>query len=111
MALKKVNIKEVKMHHSDKGSQYTSNWFQSKLSKKGKDVSMTGAGKCYDNAIAERINGVLKTELSLKKIFSNYNEALGYVKSAIDIYNNLRIIRTKGYRTPHEIFWEAKHCG
>lgn len=111
MALKKINKEKLKIHHSDKGSQYTSNWFQSMLSREGIDVSMTGAGKCYDNAVAERINGVLKTELSLNKIFSNYEESLSYVKSAISIYNNKRVIRKKDYKTPNEIFHEAKCCG
>lgn len=111
MALKHSNSESVKMHHSDKGSQYTSNMFRSKLRKNNIDISMTGAGKCYDNAVAERINGVLKTELGLNKIFANFNEALIYVKSTIDIYNRLRIIGVKGYKTPIEIYREAKHCG
>ncbi|MDN5353373.1 MAG: putative transposase [Candidatus Cloacimonadota bacterium] len=91
------------IHHSDHGSQYTSNLFQDTLRKYGYKTSMTGIGKCYDNPKAERINGILKHELGLKRIFRDYEEALLYVRDAIKIYNEKRIITTKEYRTPNEI--------
>lgn len=98
---------EPGIHHSDHGSQYTSTLFQETLGKYGLLTSMTGIGKCYDNAKAERINGILKHELGLKKIFKDYEEALLYVKDAIKIYNRERLIITKGYKTPYEILSAA----
>lgn len=111
MALRNAKDKDVGYHHSDKGSQYTSKKFLSKLAKNDINISMTGAGKCYDNPIAERINGILKTEIGLNRIFASYDVALRYVESAINIYNKLRIIRTKKYRTPIEVYHEAENCG
>jgi len=95
--------KTAVIHHSDHGSQYTSNLFQDTLRKYGYQTSMTGIGKCYDNPKAERINGILKHELDLKRIFRDYEEAFIYVRDAIKIYNEKRIIITKDYHTPHEI--------
>jgi transposase InsO family protein len=103
-ARKKLGKKKTSViHHSDHGSQYTSDKFQETLIKYGYKPSMTGIGKCYDNPKAERINGILKHELGLKRVFRDYAEALIYVKDAIKIYNEKRIIITKGYKTPNEI--------
>ncbi len=103
-ARKKLGKKKTAViHHSDHGSQYTSDKFQDALIKYGYKPSMTGIGKCYDNPKAERINGILKHELGLKRVFRDYAEALIYVKDAIKIYNEKRIIITKGYKTPNEI--------
>ncbi len=101
--LKKQNPNITGIHHSDHGTQYTSNKLQNEVMKYGYLTSMTGVGKCYDNAKAERINGVLKHELNLNKTFRNYEEALLYVKDAIKIYNEQRIIITQNYRTPYEV--------
>jgi len=95
------------VHHSDHGSQYTSNKFQKAVDKTDYLTSMTGIARCYDNAKAERINGILKHELGLKKEFKDFDEALLYVKDAIRIYNEERIIITKGYKTPYEILSAA----
>ncbi len=95
------------IHHSDHGCQYTSNRFQRALRKYSYLTSMTGAGKCYDNAKAERINGILKHELGLKRNFRDFDDASRYVKDAIRIYNEDRIIITQNYHTPDEILKAA----
>lgn len=51
---------------------------------------MTEKGSPYENAIAERVNGILKTELGLDVIFDSYQDALNSVTTAINIYNNKR---------------------
>jgi hypothetical protein len=51
---------------------------------------MTQNREAYENPIAERINGILKTELKLNKIFKSRSEALPKVKNSIEAYNNLR---------------------
>lgn len=96
-------LRPIGIHHSDHGSQYTSNKFQKALYNCCYLPSMTGVGKCYDNAKAERINGVLKHELALKKTFEDFDEAVKYLKDAIKIYNNERIIISNGYKTPAEM--------
>jgi putative transposase len=50
------------MHHSDRGSKYTSRAYRKQLSKYGIRSSMSGKGNCYDNAIFERFFGSLKYE-------------------------------------------------
>jgi putative transposase len=102
-AVKSLGNIKPGIHHSDHGSQYTSNEFLKLLDDNRFLPSMTGVGKCYDNAKAERINGILKHELNLKKVFKDYNDALLYVKEAINIYNNKRLIGSKEYQTPADL--------
>ena len=61
---------------------------------------MTQTGSPYDNAVAERINGILKDELALDSVFCSYNDAVGAVHNAIDVYNRLRPHMTCGNLTP-----------
>lgn len=63
---------------------------------------MTQNGSPYDNAIAERINGILKTELNLDKIFANYSDAVAVVHQAIDTYNRIRPHMSCGNLTPEK---------
>ena len=53
-------------------------------------LSMTEKGDPYENAIAERVNGILKTELGLNKVFATYNEAMLATANAVEKYNNRR---------------------
>ena len=77
------------IHHSDRGTQYCSKAYTELLKRKGIDISMTQSGNPRDNAIAERVNGILKMEF-LDRKFDNINQAYKAVKSAINIYNNAR---------------------
>jgi len=87
------------IHHSDRGLQYCSNEYTQLL--KGKAmISMTEKSDPYENAIAERVNGILKTEFGLGDQFRSYEEAAESVKSAIDIYNNKRPHSSCNYLTP-----------
>lgn len=90
------------IHHSDHGSQYTSNETVELLKKHGIKISMTGSGKCYDNAIAERINGILKQEFGLKRTFITIESLKIAVKSAVMIYNSNRLHKSLGYLTPND---------
>ena len=54
-------------------------------------ISMTQSGGPYDNAIAERINGILKQEFNLDIVFKSYNNAIEPVTKAIHLYNNVRL--------------------
>ncbi|MGF7078220.1 IS3 family transposase [Mucilaginibacter sp. UYCu711] len=77
------------IHHSDRGTQYCSKAYTQLLKRKGIAISMTQSGNPRDNAIAERVNGILKMEL-LKETYDSISLAYQSVKQAIIIYNSLR---------------------
>ena len=78
------------MHHSDRGVQYCSHEYVKLLNKENIAISMTQHGEAYENPIAERINGILKTEFSLNRVFKSRVEALLAVRIAVQAYNNVR---------------------
>ena len=95
------------VHHSDRGIQYCSKEYVSELSKRNIKISMTEENHCYENAIAERVNGILKDEFYLDQCFMNTQNACAATKSAIDIYNNKRLHLSLGYKTPNWVFKNA----
>ena len=92
------------IHHSDKGSQYTSEIYTKRLIKCGLKISMTGDKKCYDNAVAERINGILKHEFYLKDRFLDIKQARKVAANAIYLYNNKRLHLSLNYQTPSNVY-------
>lgn len=82
--------REELIHHSDRGIQYCCDDYVQLLQTHGIQISMTQSGSPYDNAIAERINGILKQEFSLDATFKSYAQAIGPVTTAIYNYNNIR---------------------
>ncbi len=88
------------IHHSDRGVQYCSYNYIILLNQQKIAISMTQHGEAYENPIAERINGILKTEFRLSRVFKSRNEALLAVKSAIEAYNHLRPHMSCGFLTP-----------
>jgi putative transposase len=105
MALASRLTDQPLIHHSDRGTQYCSQAYTGLLKKKGIDISMTQSGNPRDNAIAERVNGILKQEL-LKEQYDSLNEANQSVKLAIDVYNRLRPHSSVNMLTPekaHEV--------
>jgi putative transposase len=78
------------IHHSDRGIQYCCEPYIAILQQSNIKISMTQSGSPYDNAIAERVNGILKQQLGLGKVFKNYAESVAAVNKAIDGYNRLR---------------------
>ena len=94
------------IHHSDRGSQYCSFQYVKALRDASIGISMTENGDPYENAIAERVNGILKSDFRLNRVFNNHNEALSATESAIRNYNNLRPHMSCDYMTPakaHEL--------
>lgn len=87
------------IHHSDRGVQYCSKDYVGVLESNGIHISMTQSGDPRDNAIAERVNGILKTEL-LKPIFNDLDDARTSVTKAIGIYNYLRPHSSLSMLTP-----------
>jgi transposase InsO family protein len=89
------------IHHSDRGTQYCSQIYTDLLNKKGINISMTQSGNPRDNAIAERVNGILKLEL-LKESYDNLNAACQAVKLAVNTYNKLRPHSSLDMLTPEK---------
>ena len=93
------------IHHSDRGVQYCSHMYVNELKKRGIKISMTEENHCYENAVAERVNGILKDEFYLDQCFFSTLHAKRATKSAIKIYNNKRLHVSLGYKIPNMVFF------
>jgi transposase InsO family protein len=91
------------IHHSDRGAQYCSHEYVNWAVAHGLSLSMTETDHCAENALAERINGILKSEYGLGRQFQTKAEALLAVDQAIHLYNTRRPHTALGYRTPQEV--------
>lgn len=107
MAIDSLSDSRGVIHHSDRGSQYCCHEFLSFLGEHGIVPSMTDESHCYQNAIAERVNGILKDEFFLDATFTNFEEAQQTVQKAIEIYNNKRTHWSLGLKTPAQVHREA----
>jgi len=92
------------IHHSDRGLQYCSNQYVEILQKNQIQISMTEENHCYENAMAERVNGILKDEFYLDQSFSSLHLAAKASHNAIRIYNTKRLHLSLGYKTPEQVF-------
>ncbi len=102
IALKRVNNTKGLIHHSDRGLQYCSNAYVELLKKHGVKISMTEENHVYENALAERVNGILKEELMLGERLPTYQIAKKMVDQAVKIYNEERLHMSIGYVTPQQ---------
>jgi len=103
-ALKNNNIeKEPLIHHSDRGLQYCSNEYQRILKKYQLKCSMTQNSDPYENAVAERVNGILKQEFDIDKYDIETSLRRTIVNEAIGIYNELRPHFSNHYLTPNQM--------
>jgi putative transposase len=110
-ALKKAlyNTKDIKdlIHHSDRGIQYCSYVYTDELKRKKIEISMTQENHCYENALAERVNGILKDEFYLDQTFTSVVHAKRATKNAIKLYNNKRLHLSLDYKTPNYVHQNA----
>lgn len=91
------------LHHSDRGAQYTSGDYQRLLAECGARVSMSGAGQCWDNAVAESFFGTLKTELVNRTTYATHAEARSSLFEWIECwYDRRRLHSTLGYVSPEQ---------
>ena len=102
MAVKGRNKDIPLIHHSDRGLQYCSAVYQKVLHKYNITPSRTDGYDCYQNALAERVNGILKQEL-LGDICNNYKDLKLLVKHSIEIYNMKRPHLALNMKTPNFI--------
>lgn len=90
MALKNRKYTGELIHHSDRGLQYCSSEYVQRLKNHNINISMTQNGDPYENAIAERINGILKYEFLWIDGFRDHLQAMQVIKQSIGIYNQDR---------------------
>ena len=97
------------LHHSDRGSQYASGEYQSRLVELGAQCSMSRRGDCYDNAAVESFFSTLKTELVHERRYATRAEARSDIFEYIEMfYNRERRHSALGYLSPAE--YEARHA-
>lgn len=111
IALEKA-VEELKnsagvIHHSDRGCQYCCHEYLERLEEHGMLSSMTDDNHCYQNAVAERVNGILKDEFNLDAVFRTFDELKAAVDEAIRVYNTKRLHFSLDLRTPEEVYAEA----
>ena len=109
MAIGQATADELQrlIHHSDRGVQYCCNAYTDELKKYGIRISMTEDYKPTDNAIAERVNGILKTEVIYReRRFKTIQDARERIASFISFYNDQRPHASIGMKTPSAVHTE-----
>lgn len=103
-AIKNTKLKEKSLiHHSDRVLQYCSDEYQKILEKNNISCSMTQNSDPYENAVAERINGILKQEFDVDKFDVETKIKRKIVEESIEIYNELRPHFSNHYLTPNQM--------
>jgi putative transposase len=109
MGLRQRSYKEKKLiHHSDRGFQYCCDDYQKVLSRKKVKCSMTESHDPYANAVAERVNGILKQEFLLEKYDVELPIMKELVKNSIEIYNKDRPHYSCHMKTPEQMHKQAQ---
>lgn len=102
MAVKDNPVRSEQMlHHSDRGIQYCSSAYVKLLGENHIGISMTESGDPLENALAERVNGILKGELLAEK-YDHYDQAQSAVAKAVGLYNNKRLHSSIAMLTPQQ---------
>ena len=92
------------IHHSNRGIQYCSNVYTQILNRKKINISMTEENHCYENALAERVNVILKDEFYLDQTFMNTTHSKRAAKNAIKLYNQIRLHLSLDFKTPNMVY-------
>ena len=100
MALRGLKPSERPIHHSDRGCQYASHAYVNVVQQAGLRMSMTEKNHGAENALAERVNGILKQEYWLDANFQSKSEAGKATVHGINLYNYRRPHTALGFRTP-----------
>jgi putative transposase len=89
------------LHHSDRGSQYTSRSYKAVLDHYGIELSMSRKGNCWDNAVMESFFGTLKAECTGRRSFTTRQEAKTIIFEYMEgFYNRQRLHSSLGYVSP-----------
>ena len=109
MAIKQRSYKGLPLiHHSDRGLQYCADQYQEVLTKHNIQCSMTQNSDPYENAVAERINGILKQEFMINKYEQNLELMKIVIKESIEIYNHKRPHFSNHLLTPEQMHKQAE---
>jgi transposase InsO family protein len=103
MALKGLPAGARPIHHSDQGSQYCCHEYVNALAARGLTISMTEHDHCAENALAERMNGILKAEYGLGQKMRHKTQGRELVEQAVHLYNNRRPHTALDYQTPSAV--------
>jgi putative transposase len=101
-ALEQKPLETIVIHHSDRGLQYCSNEYVALLQQHHAMVSMTQSGDPLENAVAERVNGILKTEL-ISSSYMDIDKAALSIARAIIVYNYKRRHSSLNYQIPNDV--------
>jgi putative transposase len=107
MAVRQCPATQGVIHHSDRGIQYCSHEYVALLNKAKMVISMTEENHCYENSMAERVNGILKDEFLLDEEFKDYSAAQRAVRQAIETYNTRRPHWSLQLCTPQQVHQKA----
>ncbi len=105
MSIKNKRYSHQAIHHSDRGLQYCSDEYQQALNQHNIMPSMTDGYDCYQNALADRVNGILKQEFLLYQC-KDMNELKQLVEESIYTYNEIRPHLSLGMKTPNQVHYE-----
>jgi len=102
-ALEQLPAGAKPIHHSDQGSQYCCHEYVNRLQGRNLGISMTESNHCAENAMAERMNGILKQEYGLGAEFATKEQARKAGAQAVWLYNNLRPHSALELQTPEQV--------
>ncbi len=108
MALGQRNSTKHLIHHSDRGLQYCSSGYVTMLGKNGIGISMTEESSPYENAVAERVNGILKDEFGMDDVFEDLSQAKKQLSQSIVSYNQKRPHQSNYMLTPLQMHSQQK---
>lgn len=106
-ALEQLPSDRFPIHHSDRGCQYCCHEYVQRLQGRGLSISMTEEQHCYENALAERVNGILKQEYELDATFRTKQQAERAFRQSVELYNGRRPHWSLEYKTPNEVHGQA----
>lgn len=106
-ALRDLPADKHPIHHSDRGCQYCCHAYVERLQNRGLPISMTEIMHCYENAMAERVNGILKQEYEMDRTFRTKAQARKAFEQAVWLYNHRRPHLALAYRFPADVHEEA----
>jgi transposase InsO family protein len=95
---------EPPIHHSDRGCQYASHEYVGALRERGLSISMTEEDHCAENALAERVNGILKQEFGMGARFATQAQARQAIREAVAVYNTRRLHSAIQYQVPEAVY-------
>ena len=103
MALQGLQRNEKPIHHSDRGCQYASHAYVKTVTAAGLKMSMTEKNHAAENALAERVNGILKQEYWMDANFEDKREARRSALQGVNLYNHRRPHTALGFKTPEQV--------